>query len=130
MQFKNGEYLEQADGTSWMAMFALNMMRISMELALYNPVYEDMAIKFFEHYLYIAEAMENLGEGKNGLWNEEDGFFYDVLQLNDGTGISLKLRSIVGLIPMFAVEVIEHEMLQKLPNFTERMDWILKINPN
>ena len=105
-----------------MAMFALNMMRISMELALYNPVYEDMAIKFFEHYLYIAEAMENLGEGKNGLWNEEDGFFYDVLQLNDGTGISLKLRSIVGLIPMFAVEVIEHEMLQKLPNFTERME--------
>jgi hypothetical protein len=61
-----------------MAMFALNMMRIAMELALYNPVYEDMAIKFFEHYLYIAEAMENLGEGKNGLWNEEDGFFYDV----------------------------------------------------
>ena len=129
MQFKNGEYLEQADGTSWMAMFALNMMRISMELALYNPVYEDMAIKFFEHYLYIAEAMENLGEGKNGLWNEEDGFFYDVLQLNDGTGISLKLRSIVGLIPMFAVEVIEHEMLQKLPNFTKRMDWILKNKP-
>jgi hypothetical protein len=77
-QFQNGEYLEQADGTSWMAMFALNMMRIAMELALYNPVYEDMAIKFFEHYLYIAEAMENLGEGKNGLWNEEDGFFYDV----------------------------------------------------
>ena len=129
MQFKNGEYLEQADGTSWMAMFALNMMRISMELALYNPVYEDMAIKFFEHYLYIAEAMENLGEGKNGLWNEEDGFFYDVLQLNDGTGISLKLRSIVGLIPMFAVEVIEHEMLQKLPNFTKRMDWILRNKP-
>ena len=90
MQFKNGEYLEQADGTSWMAMFALNMMRISMELALYNPVYEDMAIKFFEHYLYIAEAMGNLGEGKNGLWNEEDGFFYDVLQLNDGNGISLQ----------------------------------------
>jgi hypothetical protein len=79
-QFQNGEYLEQADGTSWMAMFALNMMRIAMELALYNPVYEDMAIKFFEHYLYIAEAMENLGDGKNGLWNEEDGFFYDVLQ--------------------------------------------------
>ena len=73
--------------------------------------------------------MGNLGEGKNGLWNEEDGFFYDVLQLSDGTGISLKLRSIVGLIPMFAVEVIEHEMLQKLPNFTERMDWILKNKP-
>lgn len=125
-QFQNGEYLEQADGTSWMAMFALNMMRISMELALYNPVYEDMAIKFFEHYLYIAEAMESLGHDKKGLWDEEDGFFYDVLQLNDGTGISLKLRSIVGLIPMFAVEVIEHEMLEKLPKFKARMDWILK----
>lgn len=129
MQFKNGDHLEQADGTSWMAMFALNMMRISMELALYNPVYEDMAIKFFEHYLYIAEAMENIGEAKGGLWNEEDGFFYDVLQLNDGDSISLKLRSIVGLIPMFAVEIIEHDTLEKLPNFTKRMDWILKNKP-
>ena len=107
-------------------MFALNMMRIAMELALYNPVYEDMAIKFFEHYLYIAEAMESLGEDKKGLWDEEDGFFYDVLQLNDGTGISLKLRSIVGLIPMFAVEVVEHDMLEKMPKFKARMDWILK----
>jgi hypothetical protein len=97
-----------------------------MELALYNPVYEDMAIKFFEHYLYIAEAMESLGEDKKGLWDEEDGFFYDVLQLNDGTGISLKLRSIVGLIPMFAVEVVEHDMLEKMPKFKARMDWILK----
>lgn len=129
MQFKNGDHLEQADGTSWMAMFALNMMRMSMELALYNPVYEDMAIKFFEHYLYIAEAMENIGDSKGGLWNEEDGFFYDVLQLNDGDSISLKLRSIVGLIPMFAVEIIEHETLEKLPNFRKRMDWILKNKP-
>ena len=129
MQFKNGDYLEQADGTSWMAMFALNMMRISMELALHNPVYEDMAIKFFEHYLYIAEAMENLGNPDKGLWNEKDGFFYDVLQLNNGDAISLKLRSIVGLIPMFAVEVVEHEMLEKLPAFTERMEWILKNKP-
>ncbi len=129
MQFKNGAHLEQADGTSWMAMFALNMMRIAMELALYNPVYEDMAIKFFEHYLYIAEAMENLGEGIHGLWNEEDGFFYDVLQLNNGESISLKLRSIVGLIPMFAVEIIEHDILEKLPNFRARMQWVLKNRP-
>ena len=129
MEFKNGEHLEQADGTSWMAMFALNMMRISMELALYNSVYEDMAIKFFEHYLYIAQAMENIGETKNGLWNEEDGFFYDLLQLNNGDSVPLKLRSIVGLIPMFAVEIIDHEMLQKLPAFTERMEWILKNKP-
>lgn len=129
MEFKNGDHLEQADGTSWMAMFALNMMRISMELALYNPIYEDMAIKFFEHYLYIAEAMENLGETRNGLWNEEDGFFYDLLQLNNGDSISLKLRSIVGLIPLFAVEIIEHDLLEKLPNFRDRMQWILKNKP-
>ncbi len=129
MQFKNGEHLEQADGTSWMAMFALNMMRMSMELALYNPVYEDMAIKFFEHYLYIAKAMENIGNAKSGLWNDEDGFFYDVLQLNDGDSISLKLRSIVGLIPMFAVEIVDHDTLEKLPNFTKRMSWILKNKP-
>ena len=129
MEFKNGDHLEQADGTSWMAMFALNMMRISMELALYNPIYEDMAIKFFEHYLYIAEAMENLGNKDNGLWNEEDGFFYDVLQLSNGNSKSLKLRSIVGLIPMFAVEIVEHRMLERLPNFQRRMEWVLKNKP-
>ncbi|AZI22030.1 glucosidase [Chryseobacterium taklimakanense] len=128
-QFKNGEYLEQADGTSWMAMFALNMMRIAMELALYNQVYEDMAIKFFEHYLYIAQAMQTIGE-KEGLWNDVDGFFYDVLQLKDGTSKNLKLRSIVGLIPMFAVEIVEHDTLEKLPGFTARMDWILKNKPD
>ena len=130
MEFKNGDHLEQADGTSWMAMFALNMMRISMELAQYNPIYEDMAIKFFEHYLYIAEAMENIGETKNGLWNDEDGFFYDLLQLNNGDSVPLKLRSIVGLIPLFAVEIVEHSMLLKLPNFLDRMQWILKNKPN
>lgn len=128
MELKNGEYLEQADGTSWMAMYALNMMRIAMELAQYNPVYEDMAIKFFEHYLYIAEAMDNIGE-KDGLWNEEDGFFYDVLQLADGDSVSLKLRSIVGLIPLFAVEIVEHHLLEKMPNFQKRMDWVLKNKP-
>lgn len=130
MEFKNGDHLEQADGTSWMAMFALNMMRISMELAQYNPIYEDMAIKFFEHYLYIAEAMENIGETKNGLWNDEDGFFYDLLQLNNGDSVPLKLRSIVGLIPLFAVEIVEHSMLLKLPNFLDRMQWILKNKPH
>ena len=128
MSFKNGEHLEQADGTSWMAMFALNMMRIAMELALYNPVYEDMAIKFFEHYLYIAQAMENIGD-KTGLWDDEDGFFYDVLQLSDGNSVSMKLRSIVGLIPLFAVEVVPHGILEKLPCFQERMDWILLNRP-
>ncbi len=129
MEFKNGQHLEQADGTSWMAMFALNMMRISMELALHNPVYEDMAIKFFEHYLYIADAMENIGENNVGLWDEEDGFFYDVLQTKEGVALPLKLRSIVGLIPMFAVEVVDHDILEKLPGFRTRMEWILKNKP-
>ncbi|MEY8758734.1 MGH1-like glycoside hydrolase domain-containing protein [Chryseobacterium tongliaoense] len=129
MILKDGQYLEQADGTSWMAMYALNMMRIAMELAQYYQVYEDMAIKFFEHYLYIAEAMENLGDGKEGLWNEEDGFFYDVLQLGNGESASLKLRSIVGLIPMFAVEIIDHSLLEKMPNFKIRMEWVLKNKP-
>ncbi|KFF27763.1 MGH1-like glycoside hydrolase domain-containing protein [Chryseobacterium vrystaatense] len=129
MELKDGQHLEQADGTSWMAMYALNMMRIAMELAQYYQVYEDMAIKFFEHYLYIAEAMENLGEEKEGLWNEEDGFFYDVLQLGNGESVSLKLRSIVGLIPMFAVEIIDHKLLDKMPNFKTRMEWVLKNKP-
>ena len=128
MELPDGQHLEQADGTSWMAMFALNMMRIAMELSLYNPVYEDMAIKFFEHFLYIAQAMNKLGD-KDGLWNEDDGFFYDLIQLENGDAISLKLRSMVGLIPMFAVEVISHEMLEKLPNFKTRMDWVLRNKP-
>ena len=128
MEFKNGQHLEQADGTSWMAMYALNMMRIAMELAKYNMVYEDMAIKFFEHYLYIAQAMEHIGN-YDGLWNEEDGFFYDVLQMVDGSSASLRLRSMVGLIPMFAVEVVDHELLERLPGFRQRMDWILKNKP-
>lgn len=126
MRLPEGDYLEQADGTSWMAMFSLNMMRIAMELALYNPVYEDMCIKFFEHFLSIAKAMENLGDG---LWDDEDGFFYDLLKLKNGRTQRLKLRSIVGLIPMFAVEVVEHTMLEHLPRFRERMQWVLDNKP-
>lgn len=126
MEMPDGQYLEQADGTSWMAMYALNMMRIAMELALYRPVYEDMAIKFFEHYLYIAKAMDHLGQDKQGLWNDEDGFFYDLLEMSDGERISLKLRSIVGLIPIFAVEVIDHKIIEQLPKFKERMEWVLR----
>ncbi|MBQ0151830.1 MAG: glucosidase [Chryseobacterium sp.] len=129
MELNDGEHLEQADGTSWMAMYALNMMRIAMELAQYYQVYEDMAIKFFEHYLYIAEAMENMGNDKAGLWNEEDGFFYDVLQLANGESVTLRLRSIVGLIPLFAVEIIDHHILEKMPNFKKRMEWVLKNKP-
>lgn len=125
----NGERLEQADGTSWMAMFALNMMRIALELAQYNHVYEEMAIKFFEHFLYIAHALNNMGEENFSLWDDQDEFFYDALSLQDGTHIYLRMRSIVGLIPIFAVEVIDHEMIEKLPNFKQRMIWILENRP-
>ncbi|WP_226065157.1 MGH1-like glycoside hydrolase domain-containing protein [Kaistella polysaccharea] len=124
-----GENLEQADGTSWMAMFSLNMMRIALELALYNKVYEDMATKFFEHFLHIAYALDNMGESDFSLWDEQDEFFYDALQLKDCTNMFLRIRTIVGLIPMFAVEVIDEEMLEKLPAFKERMDWVLENKP-
>ena len=124
-----GQNLEQADGTSWMAMFSLNMMRIALELSLYNKVYEDMATKFFEHFLYIAYALDNMGEGDFSLWDEQDQFFYDALQLKDCTNMFLRIRTIVGLIPMFAVEVIDEEMLDKLPAFSERMAWVLKNKP-
>lgn len=124
------EKLEQADGTSWMAMFALNMMRISMELALYNKVYEDMATKFFEHFLSIAKALDNMGEENFSLWDDKDEFFYDALSLKDGTAIFLRLRTIVGLIPMFAVEVIDDEILEKLPKFKKRMQWVLDNKPD
>ncbi|SFI59271.1 hypothetical protein SAMN05421638_0160 [Kaistella treverensis] len=124
-----GQNLEQADGTSWMAMFSLNMMRIALELALYNKVYEDMATKFFEHFLHIAYALDNMGEDDFSLWDEQDQFFYDALQLKDCTNMFLRIRTIVGLIPMFAVEVIDEEMLDKLPVFRERMAWVLKNKP-
>ncbi|WP_447950831.1 MGH1-like glycoside hydrolase domain-containing protein [Chryseobacterium koreense] len=124
-----GERLEQADGTSWMAMFALNMMRIALELALYNKVYEDLATKFFEHFLSIADALDNMGESKFSLWDDEDEFFYDALSADDGTSMFLRIRTIVGLIPMFAVEVIEDEIVEQLPRFKERMDWVLENKP-
>ncbi|KMQ71530.1 MGH1-like glycoside hydrolase domain-containing protein [Chryseobacterium koreense] len=129
MDLPNGERLEQADGTSWMAIFALNMMRIAMELALYNKVYEELATKFFEHFLSIADALDNMGESNFSLWDDEDEFFYDALSAEDGTNIFLRIRTIVGLIPMFAVEVIEDEIVEKLPRFKERMDWVLENKP-
>ncbi len=128
--FPGGGFIEQADGTSWMAMYALNLMRMAMDLAMNNPVYQDMATKFFEHFLYIAEAMASLGDKTSGLWDEEDEFFYDVLKLPDGTMHKLKVRSAVGLIPLFAVEVIEHDMMDKLPLFYERMKWFLDNRPH
>ena len=125
-----GGYLEQADGTSWMAMFSLNLMRIALELSGYNPVYQDMATKFFEHFLCIAGAIDNMGDNKEGLWDEEDQFFYDALRLPNDGNLKLRVRSIVGLIPLFAVEVLNHELLEQFPRFAERLDWFLNNRPD
>ena len=124
-----GGYINQADGTGWMAMYSLNLMRIALELAQYNHVYEDIATKFFEHFLYIAKAMNNIGDQGIGLWDEDDQFFYDVLRFPDGHMVPLKVRSIVGLIPLFAVEIIEPELLDKLPGFKRRLEWFMKYRP-
>jgi hypothetical protein len=123
-QLPTGGHIEQADGTSWMGMYSLNMLAIALELARDNPAYEDMASKFWEHFLYIANAMNNLGGGGEGMWDEEDGFYYDVLHLPEG-GFPMKVRSMVGLIPMFAVETLEPEMLSRLPAFKRRLEWFI-----
>ncbi|HXI21831.1 MAG TPA: hypothetical protein VNH46_12125, partial [Gemmatimonadales bacterium] len=125
-----GGYINQADGTAWMAMYCLNLMRIALELALHNPVYEDIATKFFEHFLHIAEAMTNIGDEGVGLWDEQDEFFYDVLNTPDNRLIPLRVRSMVGLIPMFAVETIDQEMLDRLPAFAGRLKWFLNYRPD
>ncbi len=129
-QLPDGGYINQADGTSWMAMYCLNLMRISLELALHNHVYEDMATKFFEHFLYIAKAMTNIAGQGIGLWDEQDEFYYDVLNLPDGRAMPLKVRSMVGLIPLFAVETLEPELLEALPDFTRRLTWFLNYRPD
>jgi hypothetical protein len=125
-----GGFINQADGTAWMAMYSLNLMRIALELARHNRVYEDIATKFFEHFLHIVEAMNNLGEGGLGLWDEADEFYYDVLNLPDGGMVPLKVRSMVGLIPLFAVEVLEPALLQELPEFASRLEWFLNYRPD
>ncbi len=127
-----GGHIDQADGTAWMAMYSLNLMRIALELAQHNEVYEDIATKFFEHFLYIAQAMDRVG-GQGGLWDEEDGFFYDWLDLRDEEEVSRKIplraRSMVGLIPLFAVEVLDETVLDRLPGFKKRLEWFLKHRP-
>ena len=128
-ELPTGGLIEQADGTSWMAMYCLNMLTIALELAQENPVYEDMATKFFEHFLYIADAMTHIGEERTQLWDEEDGFFYDVLHLPDGQRLRLKVRSIVGLSPLFAVMTIEPALLEKLPKFKKRLEWFIANRP-
>ena len=113
MKLPLGGHLEQSDGTSWMAMFCLNMLAIALELAKEDKVYEDVASKFFEHFVYISDAMNNVGNENTELWNERDGFYYDVLHLPDQRNIPIKLRSMVGLIPLFAVETLRTGMAGK-----------------
>src|SRR5689334_11406061 len=125
-----GGYIEQSDGTSWMAMYTLNLMAIALELAREDDAYEDVASKFWEHFLYIANAMSHRGTDGVSLWNDEDGFFYDVLRLPDGTQYPMKIRSMVGLIPLFAVETLEPDLISKLPGFSRRMDWFLENRPD
>ncbi|HEY0970341.1 MAG TPA: hypothetical protein VGE02_05125 [Gemmatimonadales bacterium] len=125
-----GGHVNQSDGTSWMAMYSLNLMRIALELARHNPVYEDIATKFFEHFLQIAAAMNDMDGDGPGLWDEQDQFFYDVLELPDGTRIPLRLRSMVGLIPLFAVETLDPELLDRVPGFRERLEWYLAYRPD
>jgi Glycosyl hydrolase family 63 C-terminal domain len=122
-----GGHLEQSDATSWMGMYCLNMLTIALELAKDDPAYEDVASKFMEHFVYISSAMNKLGEG--GLWNERDGFYYDVLNLPDGTHFPLRIRSMVGLIPLFAVETLEPELLDQHEGFNERMLWFMENAP-
>ncbi|MFB2897244.1 glucosidase [Aerosakkonemataceae cyanobacterium BLCC-F50] len=121
-----GGYLDQSDGTSWMGMYCLNMLEIALELAKNNPVYEDIATKFFEHFIYISDAMNHIGEDGTSLWDDEDGFYYDVLRLPNNDSIKLKVRSMVGLIPLFAVETIESETLKQFPAFKARVEWFIK----
>jgi hypothetical protein len=124
-----GGRISQADGTSWMAMFALNLLRISIELAVHDHVHEDLATKFCEHFLYIAHAMTNIGDKGIGLWDEQDGFYYSVLNLPDGRMVPLKVRSMVGLTPLFAVETLEPSTLAQLPRFSEHLEWFLNHRP-
>jgi Glycosyl hydrolase family 63 C-terminal domain len=124
-----GGYLEQSDGTSWMGMYCLNMLAIALELARENPAYEGVASKFFEHFVHIAHAMNNRGGEGIELWDDQDGFYYDVLHLPDGARHYLKVRSLVGLIPLLAVETFEQDIVDRLPSFKRRMQWFVDNHP-
>jgi mannosylglycerate hydrolase MGH1-like protein len=121
-----GGNIEQSDGTSWMAMYSLDMLAIALELAGSDPTYEDVASKFWEHFIYIARAMNHLGDDGLSLWNDKDGFFYDVLHLPDGTRLPLRLRSMVGLIPLFAAQILEPDLLDSMPSFKRRLEWFIE----
>ncbi|MGE3908657.1 MAG: glucosidase [Chloroflexota bacterium] len=125
-----GGHIEQSDGTSWMGMFCLNMLTIALELATRNRVYEDVATKFFEHFLYIANALNSIGENNVSLWDDDDEFYYDVLHSGDGAIVPMRIRSIVGVIPLFAVTTIEPDILEQLPDFRARLEWFLANRPD
>ncbi len=121
-----GGHIDQSDGTAWMGFYSLILLKISLELATTDPVYQDTASKFFEHFLRIAQAMAGAYRGGMSLWNEEDGFFYDTLHLPDGSMTPLKVRSLVGLMPILAVETLEHDLVESLPVFKRRMNWFFE----
>jgi len=125
-----GGFMEQADGTGWMGLYCLNLLAIALELASDDPAYEDVASKFWEHFLYIANAINHLGNDGTCMWNREDGFYYDVLHMPDGQLTPMKVRSMVGLIPLFAVETIEPRVVNQLSGFQRRMDWFIENRPD
>ncbi len=124
-QLPTGGHLEQSDATSWMGMYSLNMLVIALELAKENKSYEDVASKFLEHFVYISRAMNNIGDQRIELWDRRDGFYYDVLLLPDGRSFPMRVRSMVGLIPLFAVENLKSEVIDSLPGFKRRMQWFI-----
>lgn len=125
-----GGHIEQADGTAWMGTYCLSMLKIALELAKEDPVYQDVATKFFEHFLRIAHAMTKEGGHGRSLWNEEDGFFYDALHLPNDHFVELKVRSMVGLLPIFAVDTIEPNILEQMDVFKRRMEWFYNNRPH
>jgi hypothetical protein len=127
-ELPTGGHLEQADGTAWMGMFCLNMLAMALELAKTKPAYEDVATKFFEHFVYIAHSI-NDACGGDGLWDPDDGFYYDTVHCPSGEMIPLEIRSFVGLIPLFAVETLEKDQLEDLPDFRRRMKWFMEERP-
>jgi mannosylglycerate hydrolase MGH1-like protein len=126
----SGGHIEQSDGTSWMAMYSLDLMAIALELSRVDPNYEDVASKFWEHFVYIARAMNHIGDDGLSLWNHEDGFFYDVLHLPDGRRLPLRVRSMVGLMPLYAVQTMEPELLAAMPAFKRRLEWFIDNRPD
>jgi hypothetical protein len=124
-----GGHIEQSDGTSWMGMYCLNMLAIALELARENPAYEGMASKFLEHFVYISHAINDRGGEGISLWDEEDGFYYDVLHLPNEDHFPLRVRSMVGLIPLYAVETLEPDIVDQLPAFKKRMQWFIDNKP-